>query len=139
MGIASHLKDNAIRSAVYVVADSLNSSLHYVEYERFNNCYHEAKEAQIEWLEALLKKLTSIEQGHYPIIGFLGHVGRLLKEYTETYLPSDPTFIYLKYMDCFVADGILAEESGWTEEEYEEYRVASREVDLDGWTVEEYA
>jgi len=101
-------KAHAIRGAINAVADSLDSSRHYVRYDRFNGSYNESKEVQIEWLEALLSKLTSIDQRNYPAIGFLSHVGRLLKEYEDMYYQGD-TLIYLKYMDCFVADGILAE------------------------------
>ena len=101
-------KAHAIRGAINALADSLDSSRQYVRYDRFNGSYNESKEVQIEWLEALLSKLTSIDQRNYPAIGFLSHVGRLLKEYEDMYYQGD-TLIYLKYMDCFVADGILAE------------------------------
>jgi len=101
-------KAHAIRMAVNTVADTLDSNRHYVSYDRFNGSYNESKEIQIEWLEALLSKLSSIDQGNYPAIGFLAHVGRLLKEYEDTYYQGT-VLIYLKYMDAFVADGILAE------------------------------
>ena len=101
-------KAHAIRMAVNAVADSLDSSRYYVRYDRWNGSYNESKEIQIEWLEALLSKLSSIDQGNYPAIGFLSHVGRLLKEYEDIYYQGT-VLIYLKYMDSFVADGILAE------------------------------
>ena len=115
-------KDYAIHRAIETVADSLHSRVTFVSYERFNNCYHEAKEANIEWLEALLKKLVSIGDGNYPAIGFLSHVGRLVKEYTESYLPGYDTLVYLAYMDSFVADGTLAEEL--TPKQFDDYIVS---------------
>ena len=104
-------KAHAMRMAVNTVADTLDAVTLTVKYERFSNCYHEAKEAQVEWLASLLNKLTNIDQGTYPAIGYLGHVGKLLKEYETTYrYPwQGEVMLYLEYMDAFVADGILAE------------------------------
>ena len=103
-------KAYALRKAIEAVADSLDARRTFAQYERFNSCYNESKETQIEWLEALLTKLTSIESGNYPAIGFLSHVGRLLEEYVQSYTwGEDVPIIHLAYMEYFVADGTLAE------------------------------
>ena len=113
MGIAIN-KGLALQYATGAVADELNSCLHFVEYERFNNCYHEAKEAHIEWLEALLKKLTVISHGTYPMIGYLSHVGRLMQEFTEEHWGYGCGYprsqmAHALFMEYFVADGYMAE------------------------------
>ena len=112
----SFQKAYALRKAIEAVADSLDARRTFAKYNRFNDYYNESKEANIEWLEALLTKLTSIESGHYPAIGYLSHVGRLLEEYSKMYsyediyhLGYDVPIIYLAYMEYFVADGTLAE------------------------------
>jgi len=113
MGIAIN-KGLALEYATNAVADELNSCLHFVEYERFSNCYDEEKETQIEWLEALLKKLTIISTGTYPMIGYLRHVGRLMKEFTDGrwgygsgYARSQ--MAHALFMEYYVQDGYMAE------------------------------
>tara|TARA_B000000460_G_C21442790_1_gene360200 strand:- start:246 stop:641 length:396 start_codon:yes stop_codon:yes gene_type:complete len=113
MGIAIN-KGLALRYATSTVADELNSCLDFAKYDRFNNCYNESKETHIEWLEALLKKLTVISHGTYPMIGYLSHVGRLLKEFTEERWGYGCGFArsqmaYALFMEYFVADGYMAE------------------------------
>jgi hypothetical protein len=88
---------------------------HYVRRDRFNGCYNESKEVQIEWLEALLSKLGSIEKGTYPMFGYLGHVGRLIKEYVEERSPHQGTLsilVYPEFMEFFVGEGFLVEQIG---------------------------
>ena len=113
MGIAIN-KGLALRYATSTVADELNSCLDFAQYDRFNNCYNESKETHIEWLEALLKKLTVISHGTYPMIGYLSHVGRLLKEFSEERWGYGCGFArsqmaYALFMEYFVADGYMAE------------------------------
>ena len=103
-------KSDAFRRLINSVADSLEHMRSCAKYERFNDCYNETIEVPIEWLEALLSKLASMEKGNYPRIGYLGHVGRLVKEYAERYLhqPKD-RLLYPEFMEYWVADGFLIE------------------------------
>ena len=112
MGIAVN-QGLALQYATSAVADELGSCLDNAKYARVNNWYNESKEAQIEWLEALLKKLVAISKGTYPI-GYPTHIGRLLKEFTEErwgYGCGYPRsqMAHALFMEYYVADGFLAE------------------------------
>ena len=100
-------KEDIIRRLTGMVAESLDDARRSCHYARFNDCYDEVKEIKIEWLEMLLHKLTCIEKGNFPRIGYLAHVGRLLDTYTTRYGIDANMNLY--YKEYFVADGTLAE------------------------------
>jgi len=106
------MQRKVIRKVMDTVAGDLDFMIGYVRYDRFNNCYNEQKEGQIEWLESLLHKLGTIEKGNSSPIGYLAQVGRLVKEYTEEHCQMQnqtTTYLYLEFMEYFVSDGILEE------------------------------
>ena len=115
-------KQDILRKLKDMVAKDLGQQNHFAKYARFNDCYEEDREASIEWLEMVLRKLECVSNGNHPRFGFLSHVGHLLDnwycEYGSEHSIFDEKFVtLLYYKEYFVGDGTLAEHN--IDNEYE--------------------